>query len=68
MKQRIQDSRLGAGALGVVLSHLRAGFNCWMKTKCIPLDALFLLQYSHMWVREQFNESQFSPWQKDAKQ
>jgi hypothetical protein len=66
MKQRIPNSGLGAGALRVVLTHLKAGFNCWMKTLSIPLDVLFLLQYSHMWVREQFYESQFGPWQKDA--
>jgi hypothetical protein len=67
MKQRIKNLRFCAGALGVVLTHLKAGFSCWMKTLCIPFDLLFLVQYSQMWVREQFHESQFGPWQKDVK-
>ena len=67
MKQRIRNSRLWAGALGVVRIHLEAGFKCWTKTLCIPFDVLFLLQYSHMWVREQLHESQLGSWQKDAK-
>jgi hypothetical protein len=68
MKKHIQNFWLGADVLGLVLAHLKAGLNCWMRTLCIPFDVLFLLQYSQIWVREQFRESQCGSWQKDVNQ
>jgi hypothetical protein len=68
MKRRTLNSRLGPGVLGVLMAHLRTGFNCWLKTLCIPLDVLFFLQYSQMWVKEQFHESHSGSWQKDVEQ
>jgi len=68
MKKLDQKSWLLSDILRAALAQTKTGVNYWLATLRIPCDVLCWLQYSQVWIREQYHETNSSVWRKDLEQ
>ena len=68
MKKLDQEAWLLSGILRAALAQVKTGVNYWLPTLRIPCEVLSWLQYSQVWLREQYHETNGNVWRNDLEQ